>query len=234
MVLVAPAHAQDPDADGQAAMSEAATKMLLLGMAVEGPAAVVEKALEAKKRAEWELESANRDLDKIAKIIEADPTNSADFAKDQLIYQANWRVRLAKIEALDQATQAVLIVEKAAQAFEREQEAKKEAEARPQNCVNCAASLSVYIGEVSAAIRSRLFYPPAARARGAKGAVGVAFSIGPSGAVTSFAITRSSGDHDLDAAARSLVQGANFPPPPGGSAHISTSFNYSPAMAAAK
>jgi TonB family protein len=81
---------------------------------------------------------------------------------------------------------------------------------------------------VSAAIRSRLFYPPAARARGAKGIVGVSFAIASSGAVTSFAITRSSGDSDLDAAARSLVQGARFPPPPGGSARISTSFNYVP------
>jgi periplasmic protein TonB len=58
--------------------------------------------------------------------------------------------------------------------------------------------------------------------------VGVAFSIGPSGAVTSFAITRSSGDHDLDAAARSLVQGARFPPPPGRSARVATNFNYAP------
>ena len=57
---------------------------------------------------------------------------------------------------------------------------------------------------------------------------GVSFAIGPSGAVASFAITRSSGDHDLDAAARSLVQGGRFPPPPGGSAHIATSFNYVP------
>jgi periplasmic protein TonB len=81
---------------------------------------------------------------------------------------------------------------------------------------------------VSSAIRSRLFYPPAARAKGAKGVVGVSFSIGPSGAVSSFAITRSSGDSDLDAAARSLVQGAHFPPPPGGTAHIATSFNYVP------
>jgi protein TonB len=91
-----------------------------------------------------------------------------------------------------------------------------------------AASLSAYIGEVSATIRSRLFYPPAARARGARGLVGVSFAIGSSGAVSSFAITRSSGDHDLDAAARSLVQGSRFPPPPGGSAHIATSFNYVP------
>ena len=81
---------------------------------------------------------------------------------------------------------------------------------------------------MSAAIRSRLFYPPAARARGAKGVVGVAFTIGPSGALTSFAITRSSGDEDLDAAARTLVQSAHFPPPPGGSAHVATSFNYVP------
>ena len=58
--------------------------------------------------------------------------------------------------------------------------------------------------------------------------VGVSFTIGSSGAVGSFAITRSSGDSDLDAAARSLVQGSRFPPPPGGSAHIATSFNYVP------
>jgi len=55
--------------------------------------------------------------------------------------------------------------------------------------------------------------------------VGVSFAIGPSGAVTSFAITRSSGDSDLDAAARSPVQSARFPPPPGGSARVATSFN---------
>jgi TonB family protein len=73
-----------------------------------------------------------------------------------------------------------------------------------------------------------MFYPPAARARGAKGVVGVAFTIGASGAVASFAITRSSGDADLDTAARALVQSAHFPPPPGGSAHIATSFNYVP------
>jgi periplasmic protein TonB len=71
-----------------------------------------------------------------------------------------------------------------------------------------------------------MFYPPAAR--GAKGVVGVAFTIGASGALSSFAITRSSGDAELDAAARALVQSVRFPPPPGGSAHIATSFNYVP------
>jgi len=81
---------------------------------------------------------------------------------------------------------------------------------------------------VSGIIRGRLFYPSAARARGAKGVVGVSFAIGPSGAVTSFEITRSSGDSDLDAVARALVQGSRFPQPPGGSARVSTSFNYAP------
>ena len=81
---------------------------------------------------------------------------------------------------------------------------------------------------MSAAIRSRMFYPPAARARSAKGVVFVAFTIGPSGALTSFAITRSSGDKDLDAAARTLVQSIRFPPPPGGWVHIATSFVYVP------
>jgi TonB family protein len=81
----------------------------------------------------------------------------------------------------------------------------------PTSTSAARATVSAYIGEVSAELRSRLFYPRAARARGV---VGVSFSIGPSGALTSFAITRSSGDKDLDAAARSLVQGARFPPPP--------------------
>ena len=91
-----------------------------------------------------------------------------------------------------------------------------------------AASQSAYVSAIAAAIRSRLFYPPAARGRGAKGVVGVAFTVGASGALTSFAITRSSGDEDLDAAARTLVQSAHFPPPPGGPVHVATSFNYVP------
>ena len=63
---------------------------------------------------------------------------------------------------------------------------------------------------------------------GAKGVVGVAFTIGASGALAAFAITRSSGDADLDAAARTLVNPTHFPPPPGGSVRVATSFNYVP------
>ena len=91
-----------------------------------------------------------------------------------------------------------------------------------------AASQSAYRSEIATAIQSRLFYPPQARARGAKGVVRVAFTIGSSGALTSFAITRSSGDEDLDRAARTLVESARFPPPPGGPVHVATSFNYVP------
>ena len=91
-----------------------------------------------------------------------------------------------------------------------------------------AASQTAYISAMAAAIRSHLFYPPAARARGAKGVVGVAFTIGASGALAAFAITRSSGDADLDAAARTLVQSTHFPRPPGGSVRVATSFNYVP------
>jgi TonB family protein len=43
-----------------------------------------------------------------------------------------------------------------------------------------------------------------------------------------FAITRSSGDEDLDAAARTLVRSAHFSPPRGGEVHVATSFNYVP------
>jgi len=91
-----------------------------------------------------------------------------------------------------------------------------------------AASQSAYISEISGVIRSRMFYPEAARARGARGVVGVSFTIGPSGAVAAFSITRSSGDRDLDSAARTLVQSSHFPPPPAGRVHIATSFNYVP------
>jgi TonB family protein len=98
----------------------------------------------------------------------------------------------------------------------------------PSSAAASVESLSAYQSEVASSIRSRLFYPEAARARGARGAVGVAFTIASSGAVAAFAITRSSGDRDLDAAAQTLVQSTHFPPPPAGPVRIATSFNYVP------
>ena len=93
----------------------------------------------------------------------------------------------------------------------------------------CAFGL--YPGGGERAIRGRLFYPDAARARRARGAVGVAFTIGASGALTSFTITHSSGDKDLDAAARAVAQSAHFPAAPGRIGHVVMSFNYAPAKA---
>jgi protein TonB len=73
-----------------------------------------------------------------------------------------------------------------------------------------------------------MFYPPAARARRARGDVGVAFTIGASGRLNSFTITRSSGDEDLDKAARMLVEAARFPPPPAGPVHFVMTVTYAP------
>ena len=47
--------------------------------------------------------------------------------------------------------------------------------------------------------------------------VGVSFSIGGSGRMTSSSITRPSGDYSVDRAIRSMLSSASFPPPPGGS-----------------
>ena len=118
--------------------------------------------------------------------------------------------------------------EEAAKAVAAREERLREEPSSASRSEASAASKSAYVSAVAGAIRSRLFYPPAARARGAKGVVGVAFTIGSSGALSSFTITRSSGDGDLDAAARTLVQSTRFPPPPGGSIHVATSFNYVP------
>jgi protein TonB len=83
-----------------------------------------------------------------------------------------------------------------------------------------------YVSRIAATIQSQLFYPPSARARGAKGVVGVAFTIGASGRLSSFAITRSSGDKDLDKGARTMVEAARFPPPSGGAVHVAMNFDY--------
>jgi periplasmic protein TonB len=73
-----------------------------------------------------------------------------------------------------------------------------------------------YAGLLLAEVNRHRFYPSAARAEGATGGVGVAFTIGPSGRVVSQAITRSSGHAALDAAARAILSAVQAPPPPGG------------------
>jgi protein TonB len=77
-------------------------------------------------------------------------------------------------------------------------------------------SNAAYAALVSAEINRHKHYPPSARERGATGSVGVVFSIGPSGAVTSHAITRSSGNGAIDAAVHQMLAVSRPPPPPGG------------------
>jgi protein TonB len=75
-------------------------------------------------------------------------------------------------------------------------------------------SRASYAALVLAQIQARKFYPPSARAGGA---VGFSLAIGPSGSVTQFRITRSSGSDVLDQAARQIVTSIHPPPPPRGS-----------------
>lgn len=79
-----------------------------------------------------------------------------------------------------------------------------------------------YAGLLLAEVNRHRFYPSAARAEGATGGVGVAFTVGPSGRVVSQAITRSSGHAALDSAARAILSAVQAPPPPGGRFSTST------------
>lgn len=73
-----------------------------------------------------------------------------------------------------------------------------------------------YIALVQKLIRANMFYPPAASSKGIKGKVSFTFTIGRTGRVTSFRVTRSSGNRVLDSAAAKIIRSTKFPPPPGG------------------
>jgi protein TonB len=108
------------------------------------------------------------------------------------------------------------------------QEARQELKRGAANGAAQASSMSpaAYAGLLAAEIRRRTFYPAAARAAGATGAVGVAFTVGPSGRVISQSITHSSGNPVLDAAARTTLSGIHTPPPPGGRFSTSTNIRF--------
>ncbi|NVO14644.1 MAG: TonB family protein [Rhodoplanes sp.] len=72
-----------------------------------------------------------------------------------------------------------------------------------------------YAALVSAAINRGKHYPAGARRRGARGMVTVSFRVDRTGRVVSHAITQSSGDDALDAAAIHMVTAAALPRPPG-------------------
>ncbi len=89
-----------------------------------------------------------------------------------------------------------------------------------------AMSPAAYAGLLAAEIRRHTFYPSAARASGAIGVVGVAFTIGPSGRLAALSITRSSGNPVLDSAARTTLRAIHTPPPPGGRFSTSTNIRF--------
>lgn len=108
------------------------------------------------------------------------------------------------------------------------QEARQQMKRGAANGAEHASAMSpaAYAGLLSAEIRRRTFYPAAARAAGATGVVGVAFTIGPSGRVISQSITRSSGNATLDAAAHTTLSAIHTPPPPGGRYSTSTNLRF--------
>lgn len=88
-------------------------------------------------------------------------------------------------------------------------------------------SNAAYAALVSAEINRHKHYPAGARETGATGAVGVVFSIGPSGAIVSHSITRSSGNGAIDGTVHQMMAASHPPPPPGGHfrGSVTISFN---------
>lgn len=87
-------------------------------------------------------------------------------------------------------------------------------------------SSAAYASIVAAALNRLKVYPAAARQTGASGSVGVSFTIGQGGRVTSSSI-RSSGNGLLDAAARQMLASLRVPPPPNGVFHTGTTISFS-------
>ena len=87
-------------------------------------------------------------------------------------------------------------------------------------------SSASYAALLAAELRRHTFYPAAARAVGATGSVGVAFTVGPSGRVISQSVTRSSGNAALDSAAHAIMSAIHTPPPPGGRFSTSTNLRF--------
>lgn len=119
-------------------------------------------------------------------------------------------------------------------AEERRREARKAQEGRQAAHRGVAGgsaqasglSAANFAGLVIAELHHHKFYPEAARAKGATGSVGVAFTIGPSGRVISQSVIRSSGVSALDSAAHAIMSALRTPPPPGGRFSTSTNINF--------
>jgi protein TonB len=111
---------------------------------------------------------------------------------------------------------------------DKAQEAQQEARRGAANGRANAGGMSTasYAALLSAELRRHTFYPAAARAVGATGTVGVAFTVGPSGRVISQSVTHSSGNAALDSAAHAIMSAIHMPPPPGGRFSTSTNLRF--------
>lgn len=78
------------------------------------------------------------------------------------------------------------------------------------------AEINKWHTEIVAQIERHKTYPPAARARGQKGVVQVAFSIDQQGRLVLSRVAQASGHALLDEAAMAALQKSQFPPPPAG------------------
>ena len=137
-----------------------------------------------------------------------------------------------KIAAKQAAMKAARLAEARAHARQHAADFSQGAEARHAGVrdgtdANARMSEAAYAGIVSAELNRHKIYPSEARAEGAQGRVGVVLTIGPSGAIVSHAITRSSGNSAIDAAVHQMVAASHPPPPPGGSFHGAVGINFS-------
>ena len=115
----------------------------------------------------------------------------------------------------------------AAESRRKAQVARQEArQGSADGAASGALSHASYAALLAAEINRHKFYPAAARAAGAIGSVGVAFTVGPSGRVLSQSITNSSGDAALDEAARAIMSAVQAPTPPGGRFSTSTTIRF--------
>ena len=136
------------------------------------------------------------------------------------------------LEEDDEPTPAELQAErrKAREAADRRRKAQEARAEQRRGIANGAResgmSRGAYAGLLAAELRRHQFYPAAARAAGATGSVGVAFTVGASGSVVRQSITSSSGNGALDSAARAMMNAVQAPPPPGGSFSTSTSIRF--------
>ena len=92
-------------------------------------------------------------------------------------------------------------------------EARAAATAAAESARAAAAS---YAARVAGEFERHKRYPAEARAQRIEGTVVLAFVIGPSGAIVSHAIARSSGNAAIDGAVHAMVAASRFDPPPGG------------------